>query len=84
MATRQPSPVLSGKVGPEQLQALPTMVAIFLDLFGSSAANRGIHTDDPTGYQLISVARASATIIPPFFMPDALPSTTLPICHGLQ
>ena len=47
-----------------------------------SPANWDIHTDDPTGFQLILVASASASIIRTMFVPIAFPARTLQFVLG--
>jgi len=79
-------PVSNTKLGPRKTLGLSNNAwnpAIFPVLFGESEANRGIHTDDPTGCQLIWFASASASTTATIFTPDALPAATHPIYHGL-
>jgi len=58
---------------------------MFLVLFRTSEANRGIYTDDPNGCQLILATSASASIVP-FVLHrlDDLHAATLPMQQAMS
>jgi len=46
--------------------------------YGAWKDNRGRHTDNPSGHYPIRTTGAHTSIIPPFFMANALSATTFP------
>jgi len=82
VAAGHPTP--SSKAGSGMMPAAPDNGlnrVIFPVLFTASDTNRGIRTDERTGWQLTELANPS--IICTIFMPIALPATTLSVHFGL-